>query len=55
MTGGFLTPEGFPDVTYSAGPTVIDASRQYAAVSVGGSGLAFHACGLTAAGEALCW
>lgn len=55
VTGGYLTPEGYPELSFSAAPAVIDASRKYTTVSVGGSGLAFHACGLTADGEALCW
>lgn len=55
VVGGYLVPEGYPDIVFSAAPALIDGSRNYTAVSIGGSGLAFHACGLTAAGEALCW
>lgn len=44
-----------PLQVYSEEPVVIDSLRNFTALSVGGSGFFFHACGLEAGGQALCW
>jgi hypothetical protein len=54
VVDSFIDAAGYPDQTFSATPVLIDDTRNFTSVSVGGSGFYFHACGLED-GTALCW
>ncbi|KAL4419954.1 hypothetical protein ABPG75_007052 [Micractinium tetrahymenae] len=55
VISSFIGADGYPAQVFSEEPVVIDMLHDYTAVSVGGSGFYFHACGLEAGGAALCW
>ncbi|KAL4420343.1 hypothetical protein ABPG77_006150 [Micractinium sp. CCAP 211/92] len=55
VISSFIGADGYPGQVYSEEPVVIESLRSFASLSVGGSGFYFHACGLEAGGQALCW